>query len=105
MLTPHQRLRLTWLLYEMFGAFEFLFHAAQTRSVPAEVWTRWSTAMKWWLSFRGVQQWWDARPIPFTESFTSYIDEIIVTAPSDADATKKWREFVAGGGQQNDISA
>lgn len=43
-LTPQERVRFTWSLYEAFGAFEFMFHASKTDAIVEEVWSRWSVA-------------------------------------------------------------
>ena len=32
-LTPQERIRFTWVLFEAFGAFEFMFHAARARTL------------------------------------------------------------------------
>jgi len=94
-LTPPQRIQLTWSLYEAFGSFEFMFHASRTRALPEEVWERWSAAVAWWLTFPGVRIWWDARPTPFTASFTAFVEATLENNPSDAAASQKWREFVS----------
>jgi len=57
-LTPQQRIQMTWGLYETFGAFEFMFHAARSHALPDPVWSRWSAAVAWWLTFPGVRSWW-----------------------------------------------
>lgn len=73
-LTPAERIQFTWALYEAFGAFEFMFHASRTNALPEEVWARWSSTVAWWLSFPGVQSWWHHRPVPFSASFSSYVE-------------------------------
>jgi len=94
-LTPQERARFTWSMYEAFGAFEFMFLASRTDAIPEEVWTRWSSAVAWWLTFPGVQTWWRARPIPFTESFTAFVESLLRDNPTDAEATQRYKEFVA----------
>ena len=94
-LTPSQRTQLTWSLYEAFGAFEFMFYASKNDAIPDEVWKRWSEATAWWLTFPGVRAWWNARPVPFTESFTTFVDSLIRENPTDAQAMKRWREFIS----------
>ena len=89
-----QRTQLTWSLYEAFGAFEFMFYASKSDAIPDEVWKRWSEATAWWLTFPGVRAWWNARPVPFTESFTTFVDSLIRDNPTDAQAMKRWREFM-----------
>jgi len=96
-LTPRERIQFTWILYETFGAFEFMFHAAQTRALPDEVWERWSATVAWWLSFPGAQVWWQHRPAPFSASFTAYVEEILRNNPTDRAAVARWQAFVAHG--------
>lgn len=104
-LTPSERIQFTWELYEAFGAFEFMFHAAQNRALPDEIWTRWSATVAWWLSFPGVQRWWEHRPAPFTASFTAYVEEIRRRNPADPEAAARWQRFVAGGPPAEPVSA
>ena len=99
-LTPEERVRFTWALYEAFGAFEFMFHASKGNAIPEEVWTRWSAGVAYWLSFPGVQNWWQARPLPFTVSFTVFVDSLLKDNPADAEQTRRYREFVAPGNPQ-----
>jgi len=94
-LTPQQRIQMTWGLYETFGAFEFMFHAARSRALPDQVWDRWSAAVAWWLTFPGVISWWRARPTPFSADFTSFVESILRDNPSDPEAAQRWREFLA----------
>ncbi len=95
-LTSLEKLRFNWSLYEAFGAFEFMFHASKTNSIDEEVWTRWAVAVAWWLTFPGVQTWWNAKPLPFTDSFTSFVETLIKDNPTDANPTQRWQEFMAG---------
>ena len=95
-LTPEERLQLTWWLMEAFGAFEFMFHQARSGTLPDEVWTRWSATSAWWVSFPGVQAWWQAKPTPFSRSFTSYVDALIRDSKPDAESARRFNEFLAG---------
>lgn len=95
-LTAPERIQLTWALYECFGAFEFMFYAAQARALPEEVWARWSGTMAWWLSYPGVQEWWRHRPAPFGESFTAYVEGVLRKNPTDPTDLARWQRFVAG---------
>jgi hypothetical protein len=99
-LTPQERLRFTWSLYEAFGAFEFMFHASKTDAIPEEVWRRWSAAVAWWLTFPGVQNWWSSRPIPFTDRFTSFVESLLEDNPTDVDSSQRYQEFIAVGKSQ-----
>ncbi len=100
-LTPRERIQFTWAMYEFFGALEFMFFAARENSIPDEIWQRWSSAAAWWLSFPGVQAWWKVRPIPFANSFTSYIESLLENNPTDAESTRRYQDFVAQGKHEN----
>jgi hypothetical protein len=95
-LSPRERLQFTWAMYELFGAFEFLYLSSLQNAIPEEIWERWSSAIAWWLMFPGVQSWWQARPIPFAESFTAYVDRLIRKNPTDEEAVERFRGFIAG---------
>ena len=91
------RLRMTWGFYEAFGAFEFMFHASKTNSLPPDVWDRWSRGVEFWLSFPGVQSWWEARPIPFTDEFTDFVEGVLQDNAGLSEQTKLHQAFVRDG--------
>jgi len=99
-LTPQERIQFTWAMYEFFGALEFMYLAANENSIPEEIWQRWSSAAAWWLTFPGVQAWWNARPIPFADSFSSYIESLLDDNPIDAESTRRYQDFLANGKPQ-----
>ena len=96
-LTAGERVQFTWTFYEMFGAFEFMFHQATSKALPTEVWQRWSETLSWWLSLPGVKAWWNSRPAPFSASFTSYVDGKLQQGPADGDASRRWGAFIKTG--------
>lgn len=100
-LTPNERIQFTWAMYELFGAFEFMYLAAKTNSIPEEIWQRWSAAVAFWLSFSGVLAWWEVRPIPFTRTFTAYIESLIENNPADAESVQRYQEFITQGKPQS----
>ena len=104
-LTREERLQLTWWLSEAFGAFEFMFHQAQSGALPNEVWSRWSATTAWWVSFPGVQAWWQARPTPFSQSFTSFVDSLIRDGGFDSEAVDRFNKFLAGTSSSSSPSA
>ena len=96
-LTAGERVQFTWTFYEMFGAFEFMFHQAGSNALPMEVWERWSETLSWWISLPGVKAWWISRPAPFSASFTRYVDGKLPQGPADADASRRWGAFLRTG--------
>jgi len=95
-LTPAERIQFTWAFYEAFGAFEFMFSAERSGALPGEVWQRWSATVVWWLSFPGVRSWWHHRPVPFTPSFTAWVEEILRSDSADPVAARRWEDFLRG---------
>ena len=74
-----------------------MFLASKTKSIPTEVWGRWSAAVAWWLTFPGVRTFWSVRPIPFTDSFTAYVEDLLENNPTDAEITARYQDFIANG--------
>ena len=95
-LSPQERIQFTWWAYELFGAFEFIFHQAQSRAIPDEVWERWSATAEWWLSFPGIRAWWAAKPAPFSASFSAFVETCIRDNRVDSASARRWQEFLRG---------
>jgi mannosyltransferase OCH1-like enzyme len=83
-LTSRERMQFTWTMYELFGAFEFMFFVSKANAIPEEIWQRWSSAVA-------------VRPIPFSESFTSYIETVLENNPTDTESTRRYQQFLAEG--------
>jgi hypothetical protein len=89
-----QRVQFSWLLYEMFGAFEFMYLQSRNAALPADVWRRWSDTMDWWLQFPGIQLWWRSQPAPFIDSFASYVDSRIGQPLGNPEREQRWQQFL-----------
>jgi hypothetical protein len=96
-LTAAERIQFAWALYEMFGAFEFMYHQSQAGALPPEVWDRWSDTLGWWTTLPGVRTWWRSKPAPFSSSFTRYVEDRIDGGAPDPEAARRWQEFLTGG--------
>jgi hypothetical protein len=97
-LTPAERLRFSWSLYELFGAAEFMYHQAGEHALPPAVWERWRATIGWWLSHPGMRAWWRAKPAPLAADFERFADEMIRSHPMDPAALARWHGFIAGEG-------
>lgn len=95
-LTETERVRFTWMFYEMFSAFEYIFHQTRTAVMPEEIWQRWGDTLRWWISLPGVRAWWEAHPAPFTGDFTRFVDEQLSAGPPDEDAHRRWINYLLG---------
>ena len=96
-LTPEERIQFTWAFYEMFGAFEFMYHQAQEGALSDEMWDRWAATLSWWLSMPGVRMWWRAKPAPFSSSFSAFVDGRLDSGASNVSADQLWQEFLRKG--------
>lgn len=96
-LSPEERIQFTWAFYEMFGAFEFMYHQSQAGALPGEVWGRWSGTLEWWMSFPGVRTWWRSKPTPFSSSFSAFVEARMIGGQFDAAAARRWQEFLRKG--------
>jgi hypothetical protein len=93
-LKPEERIQFAWILYEIFGGFEFIYEEAERDALPPEVWRRWSATMAWWLSLPGVRAWWNSKPAPFTEGFSRLVDRQLADPVHDATAAERWQAFL-----------
>jgi hypothetical protein len=93
-LQPDERIQFAWILYEIFGGFEFMYEEAERDALPPEVWRRWSATMAWWLSLPGVRAWWTSKPAPFTDGFSRLVDRQIASPVHDAAAAERWQAFL-----------
>jgi len=95
-LTRSERVRLSWALYELMGAAEFVYHQQQEHALPEEVWQRWRATLAWWISNPGIRKWWETRPSPFSRSFEAMMDVLAREGPTDPAAVRRWEDFVSG---------
>ena len=100
-LTPDERIQFAWVLYEIFGGFEFMYEEAERDALPPEVWQRWSATMAWWLSLPGVRAWWESKPAPFTERFSALVDGQLTHPVHDVAAASRWQAFLGTPGQRH----
>lgn len=97
-LSPADRVRFAWALYEMFGAAEFMYHQSREKALPPAVWARWEATMGWWFSHPGMRAWWRAKPAPLSADFEAFGDELLRTYRMDPNVLERWHAFVAGAG-------
>ena len=71
-----------------------LVYEAQDGRLAAHVWKRWSDTLSWWMSLPGVQAWWHAKPTPFNERFSEFVDARFRTPSFDAMQAQRWRQFL-----------
>ena len=93
-LTTLEKTQFSWSMLEVFGAYEFMFHASETNDIPAEVWQRWSLVIALMMTLPGVQTWWKINPSPFTKSFTAYIESINSDNPTDMKSVQRYHDFL-----------
>ena len=77
-LTIEERSRFLWIMTEFLSSMEFLMQQHEAGNVEEQTWLRWSKTLDWWFTFPGIRASWMGRPTPYTDSFTSYIDDRLV---------------------------
>jgi hypothetical protein len=95
-LTTVDRMRFTWLFFEVFGTFEFIHDEACSGALPKDVWQRWDMTLAWWLSLPGVVEWWESKPTPFNPRFSAHVDGRIARPGHDAAASRRWQQYLEG---------
>lgn len=95
-LTPAERLRFSWAMYELFGAVEFMYLQFRESALPAAVWARWEASLVWWLSHPGMRAWWHAKPAPLAAEFEDFGNELLANRRMDEATLARWRSFIAG---------
>jgi len=52
------RVRFSWVLYELLGSAEYVYHQFREGTLPPVVWKRWEITIGWWLSHPVIRVWW-----------------------------------------------
>lgn len=104
-LEPQERVRFGWAMYELFGAAEFMYHQAEQKALPTEVWTRWQKTVAWWFHSPGIRTWWENKPTPLSSDFERFCDDLRRTGTIDAQAARRWELFVAGEDPVRDVGS
>ncbi|MFT5135854.1 MAG: hypothetical protein ACI9XU_001913 [Arenicella sp.] len=74
-LSMEERARFQWVMTEFLSSMEFLMQQYEAGNVDEQVWLRWQKTMDFWLSFPGIKAYWTARATPYTDSFTTLIEQ------------------------------
>jgi hypothetical protein len=74
-LSIEDRSRFQWVMNEFLSSMEFLMQQYEVGNVEEQVWLRWAQTMDFWLSFPGIKTYWKGRATPYTEGFTTYIEQ------------------------------
>ena len=96
-LSVEERLQFTWGCTEMFGAFEYMHYQHTQSDLPEEIWLRWSKTIQFWMTFKGVQAWWNGKPSPFSRSFCAFVDRCIREG-YQAEHPGAWEQWMRNGG-------
>ena len=74
-LSIEDRSRFQWVMTEFLSSMEFLMQQYEVGNVEEQVWTRWAQTLDFWLSFPGIKAYWRGRATPYTDGFTTYIEQ------------------------------
>ncbi len=89
-----ERVQFMWVITELFGNLEFMCFQAQAGNIPRELWLRWEETLRWWLTFPGVRACWEARPTPFTPTFTRCVERCLELGYR-SERQGAWEQFLA----------
>ena len=74
-LSIEERSRFQWVMTQFLSSMEFLKQQYEVGHVEEQVWLRWAQTMDFWFSFPGVKAYWTGRATPYTDGFTTYIEQ------------------------------
>ncbi len=92
----NDRNRFAWLMTEFLSAMEFLMQQHRQGNVDDATLQRWTETMDWWLTFPGIRTYWQARPTPYTEEFTLYIEDRMATVRESFNE-ERWNSYMLSG--------
>jgi hypothetical protein len=95
-LTMDERNQFAWLMTEFLSAMEFLMQQYRAGNVDEETWFRWSSTLDWWLTFPGIRAFWIGRPTPYTEKFTSHVEDRLINGKGDFNR-ENWNNYLLAG--------
>lgn len=78
-LTMEERSRFQWVMTEFLSSMEFLMQQYEIGNIDEAVWNRWKQTLDFWLSFPGVKIYWACRATPYTERFTSHVENSLAS--------------------------
>ena len=81
---------------EFLSAMEFLMQQHRQGNVDDATLQRWTETMDWWLTFPGIRTYWQARPTPYTEEFTLYIEDRMATVRESFNE-ERWNSYMLSG--------
>ena len=74
-LSFEDRGRFQWVMSEFLSSMEFLMQQHECGNVEQQTWKRWAQTLDFWLAFPGVKTYWACRATPYTDFFTSNIEQ------------------------------
>ena len=79
----HEYVRFSTYVYMLFVEIELGYRKRLSGDMDDVSWAAIEASTQWWLKFPGVRTWWQSPQIGFSPQFTSYVDKLIETTPSD----------------------
>ena len=68
-LETDDRVRFSFLLFEIFGNYEFVYEQSKENALPAHVWPHYLQHLEFWAALPGVRTWWSSRKAIFSAGF------------------------------------
>ena len=93
-LETEERVRFGFLMYEIFGNYEFIYEQSKENALPAHVWPHYRQHVEFWASLPGVRQWWTARKAVFSDGFMEAASPFFEKPGlSQQEAKDMWRKW------------
>ncbi len=88
------RVRFGLLMYDIFGAYEFVFEQSQAKALPKHVWAHYLQHLEFWSSLPGVKKWWASKKAIFSAHFMDIASAYIEKPGLSPEETREmWRTW------------
>lgn len=88
------RVRFSFVMFEIFGNYEFVYEQSKENALPDHVWPHYLQHLEYWATMPGVREWWASRKATFSSGFMEAAAAAFEKpALSEAEARDVWRKF------------
>ncbi|MEQ8694651.1 MAG: hypothetical protein RIC85_04940 [Gammaproteobacteria bacterium] len=88
------RVRFSFVMFEIFGNYEFVYEQSREKALPDHVWPHYLQHLEYWASMPGVRDWWKSRRAVFSAGFMEAAAGAFEKPGfSKTEAREVWRNF------------
>lgn len=93
-LDTEDRVRFSFLMFEIFGNYEFIYEQSKENALPEHVWPHYLQHLEFWASLPGVREWWASRKAIFSTGFMAAASRAFEKPGlSGEEARAVWKQF------------